>query len=1820
MATRYKELPIEINYDDQSLSKQYSSTPINTKSAAISDAGLNFMLGRELYRGHRHWNGEEYVMGYGYSGDAFPNGITETNAYRLWITDVTKAQNNLRKRLNNSPEFVLQHQWDALVSMFFDTGSIDYTQTEGYEFDLIYFIQKGTIDQVSSAIQIDNRKPTRRTAEASLFRLCNYGTMKPRSWLRNEGIQHIRKNYLTLKDKAGGVDKTAQQQAQYAYYKETTKFIKDISEIDRRRVINLVKQETDTTIDSSTPVEQYVVKTTPETEYAQLSTLISTTTTTEAPQTGLPITISETTTGTTTGGGGGGSGTGSGTGTSTHSHIVAQWLPPGGADGQFLNHLGSWSTPVGSGDNAFNGVFANLTELPTTIAGYGILDAFIGNYNDLTNKPDLFSGSYPDLTNKPSNFSGASSSVNGAYGFVPAPVAGDQLKYLSATGVWQVPPNTTYVNSDWDHNQLTNWSADQHIDWTQDQSGIPKEIHVNNYAGGSPFGGASSTTDGTEGLVPAPVAGDEVKFLKGDRTWAVVSSYDQSLNTTDDVTFDDLIVNGNLTVNGTETIVNTSKLEVEDHTIEIGKVTTPTDITADGGGIILKAASDKTITWDKTTDMWGFNIPIHLTTELGSNPTVPADGAGGYFYTKADGKPYWMSYEKQGIDLSAGTVSDLTDTTITTPSGGDVLTWDGTNNVWKNLAGAAGSLAGLSDTTVATPSAGQVLTWNGTTWVNQSSAGGGGGALGAPTDATYNDGAYFHKNSSYSSGILLSGIDTAGTISDAIDGINETVRNIQNNTYVQGSAFSNSPLEGGASPSVPLTVRFTIAVPGNATHADWQFEDVSTPANTINVANDTTTISNGYYDQDFTSVAGGDINVTMTLKCQSASGTTGLTEGSYSIYKKDAAVELWTPDPEVSWTTTSGDQVVDLGGPQAGREIEFDTSASLYTHYWMIEFGDGSKFPTSANTNGDNAHVESNWIEWSSTKTYTYDYDVGGNTVTADTQWSPKVWCRSTTAQGGVGATSSLEKTDHISGYIVPVASFNVNNLTTGNNDESGDTNAQSATNTQEGHPVRFTNSSANLGTWGDTTFTWDWGDLTSDTVVTGGDNVDGDYLNDIEHYFTLADDLVAETFDVTLKAQNLRGSNNSNTTSTTTITVNVDPRAGFSGAFTNQNTSANGSPDYVDPRVGFDFTKYDPVNGGADSNGASNIVQFTGSSTGLTDNSVTLNPAYSWDFGDSNTSSTENPSNTYTNTGSPLQRTVKLITATDNSYAGGTDDTENKVDYIEIRKAPTAPDGLTGSTINPPASVGTQPHICDDTDDNTAGSSIPNGGTAVNRQVTSAMVSDTTQWCNEFPSNGTYSGTLKAHINESADGSPDGMVVFNGSPQVNRYDSAGNVDGSGQLEVTAERDANLLNHNTYPDNFFKEFIAKVHFPVVPVGYNTMQLKHSDTTETYQAAWVYDDVTDVPSVAGWGTSVGGTATYRYMSGIAFYNTGASISIVGQIISNLTGQTYRLTTTPLTISNDTGTAIVSQTYTYTDILPGAVINGSVPKKDIGVGSPISLNGLTVNINGSGLGKDGQIRSGAENVNGSGANVTDPTKLMYWIASPTLDEAALPNNVGVGAAVSGAPDLIRINGPWTGTDYDYPAYTDTSNNYYTTYAWNSQTDTLPGTNEAGCYLNEIKHTLEDFSSGYLPVNADQGGGGRLSSVTQYFTMCFQRNSMAKFAIKMSGKVSSLYIAFPGYGTDNTSGLNGWLDCSTLYGGAEFPGSNTGAGGNGSDGVRRQGTAADQGAFAVNTVLTNAYANLDLGTANTGLATEKHVLVRFGIENGDSVTAISVEDWSS
>jgi len=65
-----------------------------------------------------------------------------------------------------------------------------------------------------------------------------------------------------------------------------------------------------------------------------------------------------------------------------------------------------------------------------------------------------------------------------------------------------------------------------------------------------------------------------------------------------------VIVGGNLTINGTTTTVNSTTVTVDDKNIELGSVASPTDTTADGGGILLKGDTDKTIYWVNATDSW----------------------------------------------------------------------------------------------------------------------------------------------------------------------------------------------------------------------------------------------------------------------------------------------------------------------------------------------------------------------------------------------------------------------------------------------------------------------------------------------------------------------------------------------------------------------------------------------------------------------------------------------------------------------------------------------------------------------------------------------------------------------------------------------------------------------------------------------------------------------------------------------------------------------------------------------------------------------------------------------------------------------------------------------------------------------------------------------------------------------------------------------------------------------------------------------------------------------------------------------------------------
>ena len=74
----------------------------------------------------------------------------------------------------------------------------------------------------------------------------------------------------------------------------------------------------------------------------------------------------------------------------------------------------------------------------------------------------------------------------------------------------------------------------------------------------------------------------------------------------------DLTVSGTCTINGETVTVNATTLTVDDKAIELGSVYSPSDATADGGGVILKGSTDHTILWIDATDAWTFSEHVNL--------------------------------------------------------------------------------------------------------------------------------------------------------------------------------------------------------------------------------------------------------------------------------------------------------------------------------------------------------------------------------------------------------------------------------------------------------------------------------------------------------------------------------------------------------------------------------------------------------------------------------------------------------------------------------------------------------------------------------------------------------------------------------------------------------------------------------------------------------------------------------------------------------------------------------------------------------------------------------------------------------------------------------------------------------------------------------------------------------------------------------------------------------------------------------------------------------------------------------------------------------
>jgi hypothetical protein len=128
------------------------------------------------------------------------------------------------------------------------------------------------------------------------------------------------------------------------------------------------------------------------------------------------------------------------------------------------------------------------------------------------------------------------------------------------------------------------------------------------------FEGATANDHETTFTITDPTADRTITFPDATGTVALTANVAALTGATftGAVSGTDLTLSGNLTVNGTTTTINSTTLAVDDKNITLGDVDTPSDVTADGGGITLKGATDKTFNWVDATDSWTSSEHINL--------------------------------------------------------------------------------------------------------------------------------------------------------------------------------------------------------------------------------------------------------------------------------------------------------------------------------------------------------------------------------------------------------------------------------------------------------------------------------------------------------------------------------------------------------------------------------------------------------------------------------------------------------------------------------------------------------------------------------------------------------------------------------------------------------------------------------------------------------------------------------------------------------------------------------------------------------------------------------------------------------------------------------------------------------------------------------------------------------------------------------------------------------------------------------------------------------------------------------------------------------
>jgi len=168
----------------------------------------------------------------------------------------------------------------------------------------------------------------------------------------------------------------------------------------------------------------------------------------------------------------------------------------------------------------------------------------------------------------------------------------------------------------------------------------------------------------------------------------------QGLSGTPDITVGNIVGSSvtftNLTVNGTQTIINSTSLEISDKTVGIASTATPSDALADGAGVVVYGDTEKSFLYDNTRKGWDSNIPV-TTDEIRFYNVAEK-------VTRTSTNTISLSYSSNGSNIGFATspTGDITLNVTNIPTTSDFDNHAVTFSVFVNQTGTARSCTAVT--------------------------------------------------------------------------------------------------------------------------------------------------------------------------------------------------------------------------------------------------------------------------------------------------------------------------------------------------------------------------------------------------------------------------------------------------------------------------------------------------------------------------------------------------------------------------------------------------------------------------------------------------------------------------------------------------------------------------------------------------------------------------------------------------------------------------------------------------------------------------------------------------------------------------------------------------------------------------------------------------------------------------------------------------------------------------------------------------------------------------------------------------------------------